>query len=646
MQHSFKTLLALLSILLYAAPGLAQDPPVTRISEDEYRDKVHAAWLGQIVGNIYGLSYEFVFIDTAGPDDFPYGYGAALERVEEAGGAFSDDDTDIEYMYLLQMERHGIEPTYAQLAAAWKHHVRERVWIANRAALMLMHAGYGPPLTGDKRYNPHWFQIDPQLVNEIWAATAPGMIDYATAKSAWAANITNDDFGIEPTVHYAAMYSAAFFESDIHKLIDIGTAALPDGSRFAATVEHMKQLHQQYPEDWRRAREEMASHYYGTFDYNRLGWPPADANLNGAAGILALLYGSGDFQRTLDVASGMGFDADNQAATMSGLLGIIGGVAGIPEDLLYPLGRDVWDKPFNDVYKNVSRHDLPDASIIDIAERTASLGMDVIIANGGRSYEEDGRTILEINTDARFRAPFELTAAPVLIAETGKPFTFDFFPDQPQAARLSGGTMPPGLTLNAGSITGTPSHAGLFEFTISATSGDLSAAHDYVIRVHGKNLAVEAMAILHSSPGRADSLEVLRDGDARGETFYSARDAEERELVYYGYAWDEPQSISTLIFNPGLPQEFGGWFTSLDVEYLDPQGDWRAVDRLNIDPAIDLDNTQWLKGSYIDHSLTFKPVTTRAIRIKGLSGGIAPDGQGPEARRFYTSISELAVYME
>ena len=77
-----------------------------------------------------------------------------------------------------------------------------------------------------KTYNPHWFQIDPQLVNEIWAVTAPGMVDYAATKSDWAARITKDGWGIEPTIHYGAMYAAAFFEPDINKLIDIGLGAL------------------------------------------------------------------------------------------------------------------------------------------------------------------------------------------------------------------------------------------------------------------------------------------------------------------------------------------------------------------------------------------------------------------------------------
>ena len=53
------------------------------------------------------------------------------------------------------------------------YHIRDRVWLANRAALGLMHLGFTPPFTGDENLNPHWYQIDPQLINEIWAYTAP-----------------------------------------------------------------------------------------------------------------------------------------------------------------------------------------------------------------------------------------------------------------------------------------------------------------------------------------------------------------------------------------------------------------------------------------------------------------------------------------
>ena len=200
------------------------------ISKSEYYNKVYASWLGQIIGNIYGLPHECQYVDEPRPEIFgKMSYEKnQLQLMKEVNGSFSDDDTDIEYMYLLQMEKHGIEPSYYQLAEAWQYHVRERVWLANRAAIGAMKIGLTPPLTGAKNRNPHWFQIDPQLVNEIWALTSPGMIDYACEKSAWAAKITNDDWGIEPTIHYAAMYSSAFFEKDIKELISIELDNTPE----------------------------------------------------------------------------------------------------------------------------------------------------------------------------------------------------------------------------------------------------------------------------------------------------------------------------------------------------------------------------------------------------------------------------------
>ena len=223
------------------------DHQYLEISNSTYMNKVYASWLGQIIGNTYGLTYEFKYIDQPGPDLFPYGYGSMLDKVNEVNGAFSDDDTDIEYMYLLAMEQYGTTPSYRVLADAWVHHVRDRVWFANRAALTLMEVGYEPPLTGSKQLNPEWFQIDPQLVNEIWAVTAPGMIDYAVEKTRWAAKITSDDFGLQPAMHYAAMYSAAFFEKDINLLILIGRDALPKSAKYAKVIDEMIALHQQYP---------------------------------------------------------------------------------------------------------------------------------------------------------------------------------------------------------------------------------------------------------------------------------------------------------------------------------------------------------------------------------------------------------------
>lgn len=645
-----KYLATAISVILFnSCSVMADSGRYQKIAVAEYQDKVKASWLGQIIGNTYGLSYEFKFIDKPGPNKFPYGFGEYLAKVKEVNGAFSDDDTDIEYMYLLQMEKHGSTPSYSALADAWQYHVREKVWVANRQAVALIHAGYSPPLTGHKTLNPQWFQIDPQLVNEIWAVTAPGMINYAATKTRWAGRITSDDFGIDPAVMYGAMFSAAFFERDIGRLIEAGLAALPAQSRFAVIVRHMQQLHKQYPNDWQKARAVMAEHYYRAFDYNKNAWLVVDANLNGACAILALLYGEGDFQKTLDMASAMGFDADNQAASMSGLLGIVGGTTILPKNLLFPIPELNWSQPYNDRYINVSRVDLPDVRISDLVARMANEGEKNILAQGGKKIVENGVEYYLINTGAKFSAPLELPGAPVLFAEQDQVFSFDTGVDisvSDNKLTLLSSALPPGLRLQAGVVSGVPKTAGLYRFKLRLSSGQKTVEHEYIIKVHTKNLASTATEVLHNLTNEkniASLTRLLSDGNIE-TTYYSAENSGVSKQDFYGYRWEQAQTISALRFNPGTPKEFSGWFTSLRVQYVDGAGAWQDVQQLQMAPAMNFDNSQWLKGIGINHTLSFTPVTTNAVRIIGAAGGVERDSFNGGGREFYTAISELSVH--
>jgi hypothetical protein len=643
-----------LLLFLTAVPGLAANP--LKISVDEYRHKVYASWLGQCIGNIYGLPHENQYINAPGPLTLPYGY-KDLRRIGSANGAFSDDDTDLEYMYLLAMEEHGPEPTYAQLARRWKHHIRDRLWLANRAALALMHHGLAPPYTGMRKYNPHWFQIDPQLVNEIWAVTAPGMIRYASGKSDWAARITNDSWGVEPTIHYGAMYAAAFFESDVEKLVDIGTRSLPPGNRFGPVVEEMKALYRKYPSDMASARKEMADKYYVREGAEtKTIW---NAILNGAAGILALLYGQGDFRKTLDVACYLGFDADNQAATMSGLVALIRGVDGIPKDLLYVFPDRNWKLPLNDVYKNVSRYDMPDASLRDMAGRMAKQGEAVILKHGGRKINEGGREYYLINPDAAWTPPLELPAGPLPMLQAGQPVKHTFLASgcTSGCAWKVDGKLPAGLSLRDGILTGTPATASVSRIRLIVTAGAKQAALPLTLFVRPANLATSAAAVLsgtrqvreESLPGTdsavapavyARDVNVIRDGIRFGEgSAFSSVDATGPKTDYYGYEWTEPQTIGALSLGVGVMGERAGWFENLRVEFRNERGDWEDVLGTTMAPPLPGGRRPFDKPHFSEYVIAFEPVTTTAIRIAG-------DAPRPrrETQRTFTSVTELSVY--
>ncbi len=650
------TSIVLMMIMIF---GCSKDQTL-KISVEEYQDKVYASWLGQIIGNIYGLPHENAYINESGPNEFPYGYPEyMLERMKELDGAFSDDDTDFEYIYLTAMEEYGPEPTYADLTDKWLYHVRERVWLANRAALAFMHYGYTPPATGYKEINPHWFQIDPQLINEIWAVTAPGMVEYAADKSEWAARITNDGWGIDPTIHYGAMYSAAFFESDINKLIEIGNNALPSGSRFIKTVNYMKLLYNKYPEDWQKAREEMSKKYYHEEPKEtKTIW---NANLNGAAGILALLYGQGEFHKTLDLACAMGFDADNQAATMSGLLGIIVGLDGLPKELLHPITDAGWELPFNDVYKNVTRYDMPDATLKDMAARMAKIGGDIILKNGGKKVIENDVEYYLINPDAKYIAPFEFTVGPMPYLEVGKNVQYSFkTTGNNESWKIVSGSLPNGVEFSSGKLVGIPTESGIYPFSIEVSQGDVNLNRDIKLIVRGENLAASAIEVLATVASTNvverdsmwlsvahslynDDVSVIRDGNrlGNGSTFYSIGDDLAKIKDYYGYKWDQPVNIGLVNLNMGSMEESGGWFTSIDVEYLDDNDKWINVEELRILPELLPGIERFNKAHFVEYVLMFKSVNTKGIRIIGDAGSVEHWMNKPI---HFTSVTELSIH--
>ncbi len=625
-----------------ASPDADAPAEALVITQAELEDKIYAAWLGQLVGNIYGLPHENVHIDEPGPDAFPYGYdfleipyyqthfgSTKMTGVMDAfGGAFSDDDTDIEYIYLRMMEQHGLEPTYAQVRDAWMAHIDNWVWIANRQALAMMHEGFYPPYTGQEQLNPEFFQIDPQLINEIWAITAPGMVDYAVEKSRWAAMISADKHGTEPTIAYGAMFSAAFYEDDINRLIDIGAAALPVDSEFAQVIADMKALKERYPDDWRTARQKMAEAYYNSQPDPKSIW---DANLNGACAILALLYGEGDFQKTLDLASAMGFDADNQAATLAGLIGLAKGTKAIPHDLLYPIKG--WELPFNDRYLNRSRRDMPSASITDLAHRTALLAEQMILAKGGSKHVQNGLVTYTVNPTATFVPPFELSPLiPKVMLSDRQENILLSMGDQSVHWQATG--LPTGLSLSeTGLISGATHQTGRFDVTITATRGEEHRTQNLPLIIKGANLAPDAAEVF--GPADRESLSHLRDGVTYGGNSVESPKAGTR-VESFGYRWDKPQTISSLLLTTGRMGENGGWFASMSAEYLSADGSWHAIPGVTMTPEPVLQNDKHLRPHYADYLIEFPAITTEGIRVKGLNGG--------EGDKRYMSLSELSVF--
>lgn len=387
-----------------------------KISQVELRDKISGYWIGQLVGNYMGFPFESTYVEESIPVfiDRYYQFNSdsslAINRYDLRGycaivanwlqGAFSDDDTDIEFVTLHAVEKYGLDINYQEITDMWVAHINRNIWCANREARKLMSQGYLPPATGSKRHNSEWHQIDPQLVNEIWSMFYPGMIDASVERAEWAARITNDDWGTHPTIAYAAMYSAAVFEDDVNKLVELACHFVPGDSPFSEGMRDVIKWHEMH-EDWRSTRDLIFDKYF-VYENETFEVPVSVASSlsNGLMGIMALLYGKGDFVQTVGIAVSAGLDCDNQAATCGGLIGVIHGASAIPDDLTLGLGYQMWHKPFNDTYINFTRDGLPiHNSINDLVNRILLIAEEAILANGGEKITENGNLYYLIDSD-------------------------------------------------------------------------------------------------------------------------------------------------------------------------------------------------------------------------------------------------------
>lgn len=407
-------LLATFSVI-FSLPSASQS--LKKISQEELRDKISGYWIGQCVGNYMGFPFEGrygnipvpVFVDRY--YSFEDDSSLAINRKDLRGycpivanwlgAAFSDDDTDIEFVTLHALEKYGLDMNYAEITEMWKNHINRNIWCANRTARDLMSKGFIPPATGNKANNKNWYQIDPQLVNEIWSMIYPGMIQKSVERAEWGARITNDDWGTHPTIAYAVMYSAAIFEKDVNKLVDLALKYIPENSPFNEGMKDVINWHKQYT-DWRTTRKLIFDKYnrYEKGDYKA---PVSDVSSlsNGLFGIMALLYGEGDFVNTTGIAVSAGLDCDNQAATCAGLIGVIHGGSAIPARLTLGMSdKPVWTKPFNDTYINLTRDGLPvSTKISDIVNRILVIAEEAILSNGGEKVIQNDKVFYLINSE-------------------------------------------------------------------------------------------------------------------------------------------------------------------------------------------------------------------------------------------------------
>jgi ADP-ribosylglycohydrolase len=168
------------------------------------------------------------------------------------------------------------------------------------------------------------------------------------------AMLTHTKNGIYGELLVSAMISTAFVTDSITDIVDAGIAVVPQQSRLAEALRDTitwSQKYSSWEDAWSRLIEK----------YRQYHW--AHAITNAAIILLGILYGKGDFDRSLAVTVMAGQDTDSTGATVGSLLGVLVGARSIP---------DKWTKPLNDRLESYIAG-YGDSRISDLAKRTMQI---------------------------------------------------------------------------------------------------------------------------------------------------------------------------------------------------------------------------------------------------------------------------------
>ena len=206
------------------------------------------------------------------------------------------------------------------------------IWHANLAARRALRRGVPGELSGTPKYNMHANDIDFQIEADFIGLMTPGLPQASNDLGFRAGRVMNYGDGLYGGLFVSGMYAAAFFEADPRAIVEAGLAVLPPESQYARTIADTLKWHEERPDDWKRVWQLLERSWNGNEVCPSGADHPfnIDAKLNGAYIVLGLLYGDGDFERTMRISTQAGQDSDCNPASAAGILGVVLGYDGIP----------------------------------------------------------------------------------------------------------------------------------------------------------------------------------------------------------------------------------------------------------------------------------------------------------------------------
>jgi hypothetical protein len=349
------------------------------IKPEVLKDKIAGGWAGQTIACTYGGPTEFKFQGTMIQDyqPIPWNDHSIKWYFDNSPGLYDDVYMDLSFVEVFS--KYGLDAPVDSFAFAFAN-AAYPLWHANQAARYNILNGIKPPLSGSWLHNPHADCIDFQIEADFAGLMSPGMPNSASQVCDKIGHIMNSGDGYYGGVYVAAMYSLAFISDDIEYIVTEALKAIPDSSEFSRCVTDVIKSCKANPDDWKKTWFMVEKNWS-----EDIGCPDGvfyplniDAKVNSAYVVIGLLYGKGDFNRTIDIAARAGQDSDCNPATAGGILGAMLGYKKIP---------GFWKKSMEEVSdRNFA---FTDISINKAGNMGYDQALKMIEKNGGKISENE-----------------------------------------------------------------------------------------------------------------------------------------------------------------------------------------------------------------------------------------------------------------
>ena len=348
-------LAGVVALFLASCGGTAK---YVQLSKNNLLDKVKGGWAGQTLGCTYGGPTEFRYCGVMVDDtvQIPWSKNELDKWYDGGGGLY--DDVYVDLTFVEAIDRNGFDISADSLAAAFLAKGYP-LCHANQMARYNLLRGLTPQASGHWKNNPHADCLDFQIEADFAGIMSPGMVNSAADMCDRAGHIMAYGDGWYGGVYVAAMYSLAYTSSDINYVVSEALKVIPEQSEFYKCMQDVITWHKENPNDWKKTWQLIESKWSNEISCPDGVQAPFNIGtpMNCAYIILGLLYGQGDFEKTIDISTRAGQDSDCNPASSGGILGTMLGYSKIPEKFMVPL-RVVENRPFNNTMSLIGAYDM------------------------------------------------------------------------------------------------------------------------------------------------------------------------------------------------------------------------------------------------------------------------------------------------